>query len=82
MAMMNPKQLLQLKAMFDAVRRGHPKVMQFLKYAAAHVEEGSIIEITMTQKNGRRVCTNMRVSEKDMAGMRAVQEMAKKGGEG
>lgn len=63
----NPMQLLKLKGMWDQFTQRHPKFPAFLN-AMAHgaVTEGSVIEITVTTADGRRISSNLKVTKEDM----------------
>lgn len=70
--MMNPMMLMQMKGMLDEFKRNHPKVPMFFSAAAQSIGEGSIIEITVTSPEGKKICTNMKVTESDL---RLVEQM-------
>lgn len=63
---MNPMELMKLKGYLDVFKRNHPKVPMFFRDAAGSIGEGAVIEITVTSPEGRRLCTNMRVTAEDM----------------
>ncbi|MBQ4058834.1 MAG: hypothetical protein IJD40_07880 [Lachnospiraceae bacterium] len=69
---MNPMMLMQIKGMLDEFKRNHPKVPMFFSAAAQSIGEGSIIEITVTSPDGKKICTNMKVTESDL---RLVEQM-------
>ena len=71
--MMNPKMILQLKTMLTKFRQNHPKVP-----ASKAINEGSVIEISLTTAEGRELCTNMRVTQDDLEMIRTLGEMASK----
>lgn len=75
--MMNPMMLMQMKGMLDEFKRNHPKVPMFFSAAAQSIGEGSIIEITVTSPEGKKICTNMKVTESDL---RLVEQMKSMGG--
>ena len=75
--MMNPMMLMQMKGMLDEFKRNHPKVPMFFSVAAQSIGEGSIIEITVTSPEGKKICTNMKVTESDL---RLVEQMKSMGG--
>ena len=76
--MMNPKMILQLKTMLTKFRQNHPKVPQFFSAASKAINEGSVIEISLTTAEGRELCTNMRVTQDDLEMIRTLGEMASK----
>ena len=62
---MNPMELMKLKGYLDTFKRNHPKVPMFFP-AAQSIGEGSVIEISVTSPEGKKICTNMRVTAEDM----------------
>ncbi len=64
--MMNSMMLMQMKGMLDEFKRNHPKVPMFFGAAAQNIGEGSVIEIAVTSPEGKRICTNMRVTAEDL----------------
>lgn len=70
--MINPKVLFQLKSMLERFQQNHPKVPQFFQAAAGAVDEGSVIEITLTTSQGQTLCTNMRVCAEDLEMFRTL----------
>lgn len=73
---MNPKILMQLKDLEERFKAGHPRLEPFFAAAAASVDEGSVIEVTMTTSAGETLRTNMRVSAQDMEMIRTLKESA------
>lgn len=70
--MMNPKALFQLKGMLERFQKNHPKVPQFFKVASTSVDEGSVLEITLTTSGGKTLCTNMRITKDDLDMIQAL----------
>lgn len=63
---MNPMAMLQMKGLYDKFKRTHPKVPMFFKAAGQMIEDGSVIEISITDPMGKKITTNMRVSQEDL----------------
>ena len=63
---MNPMALMQIKGMLDTFQKNHPKVPMFFSAAAQNIGEGSIIEMAVTSPDGKKMCTNMRVTADDL----------------
>ncbi|MBQ8085250.1 MAG: hypothetical protein IJ232_03985 [Lachnospiraceae bacterium] len=63
---MNPMALMQLKGLYNKFEANHPKVPMFFKAAGGSIGEGSIIEISVTDPAGKKMTTNMRVTEQDL----------------
>lgn len=76
--MMNPKALFQMKSILDRLKQNHPKVPLFFQAAGSCIDEGSVIEITLTTSAGKSICTNMRVTADDLDAVRTLQEQLKK----
>ena len=52
--MMNPKMLMQMKSLLTKFRQNHPKVPMFFSAASRAINEGSVIEISLTTAEGKR----------------------------
>lgn len=63
---MNPMALMQIKGMLDTFKKNHPKVPMFFFAASQSIGEGSIIEISVTSPEGKKINTNMRVTQEDL----------------
>lgn len=65
--MINPAMLLKIKGAWETFAANHPKFPMFLKAASQNaIEEGSIIEISITTKDGRKMDTNLLIKKEDM----------------
>lgn len=64
--MMNPMALMQMKGMLDKFKKNHPKVPMFLSDAARSMGEGSVIEMSVTSPDGRKITTNMKINQEDL----------------
>ncbi|MCC8051958.1 MAG: hypothetical protein LIO99_00775 [Clostridiales bacterium] len=73
---MNPKILMQLKDMEERFKAGHPRLEPFFAAATAVVDEGSVIEVTMTTSSGETLRTNMRVSAQDMEMIQTLKDQS------
>ena len=76
--MMNPKMLMQMKSLLTKFRQNHPKVPMFFSAASRAINEGRVIEISLTTAEGKELCTNMRVTQDDLEMVRTLAEMASK----
>lgn len=72
--MINPMKLMKFREMGERFKANHPRIPAFLEAAVKGVDEGSIIEMTVTDPQGKTICTNMRVTADDMAMLRELQE--------
>ena len=64
---MNPMAFLQFKPMLEQFRERHPKFVSFFSFAGQHIKEGSLLEISVTDPDGKKIVTNIRVSPEDIA---------------
>ena len=68
----------QLKAHLDTFRRNHPKFPMFLGAVAKDaLQEGTIMEITVTAPNGAHYETNLKLRQEDLEFIRDLQELGK-----
>ena len=72
--MMNPKMLMQMKSLLTKFRQNHPKVPMFFSAASRAINEGSVIEISLTTAEGKELCT----TQDDLEMVRTLAEMASK----
>lgn len=74
--MLNPMNLLRLKAAFDAFSAGHPQLKTFWEKACSGpLAPGSSLEITVTPQEGKPLRYRMTVTEGDMALFKELQEL-------
>lgn len=72
--MINPKALLQMKSMLTKFRDRHTKVPMFFSAAANAIDEGSVLEVTLTTSTGKTLCTNLRVTAEDLQSVRELRQ--------
>lgn len=72
--MINPMKLMKLKEMGERFKANHPRVPAFFEAAVGGIGEGSIIEMSVTDPQGKKICANIRVTADDMAMLREAQE--------
>ena len=65
---MNPMLLLQLKPAWEQFNTNHPKLMNFVKAASkdGFMDEGTLIEISITNSSGKTIASNVRVKQEDL----------------
>ena len=65
---MNPMLLLQLKPAWEQFKTNHPKLMNFVKAASkdGFMDEGTLIEISITNSSGKTSASNVRVKQEDL----------------
>ncbi|MBC5660087.1 hypothetical protein H8S44_09910 [Anaerosacchariphilus sp. NSJ-68] len=73
---MNPMQLLKMKSAWDRFRAAHPKFPLFLNSVMQDgIREGTILEFTVTEPDGRRYCSNLKISQEDLALFQELKEL-------
>lgn len=72
---MNPMALLQLKGKFDKFKVNHPKIPMFFSAVSQNIGEDSVIEIHVTSADGKRFCTNMKVTQDDIELFQALKNI-------
>ena len=62
---MNPMNFLALKPSWEKFRTNHPKMISFVKTASreSFLDEGSLIEIKVTNSSGKTMAANIRVKK-------------------
>lgn len=74
----NPLQLMQLQKMFETFRQNHPKLPLFFQAVSRDaLVEGTILEMTAKSPNGKKYCTNIRLSASDIEMIQALKQMKK-----
>ena len=65
---MNPMNFLALKPSWEKFRTNHPKMISFVKTASreSFLDEGSLIEIKVTNSSGKTMAANIRVKKDDI----------------
>lgn len=61
----NPMELLSLRNDLQGFDNRHPKLKMFLSDARNRLEVGSVLEISVTDVNGQKIRTNIRVTDED-----------------
>lgn len=72
--MINPGMIMKLKGAWDRFTTNHPKIEPFLQAAGNNIEEGSIIEIAITNAHGEKITTNMKLTSSDMDLFSSIKE--------
>jgi hypothetical protein len=73
----NPMQLMQIKTDIDGFKARHPKLEYFFADAINRMDEGSILEISLTDTNGSKIRTNLKVTPEDKALIEKLSNMMK-----
>ena len=74
---MIPMNLLQLKPYWSRFKANHSKLVSFVKTASDErfLDEGSLIEITVTNSQGKKMSANLRVRQDDMDFLGGLKDM-------
>ena len=74
---MNPMNLLQLKPYWSRFKANHPKLVSFVKTASDErfLDEGRLIEIIVTNSQGKKMSANLRVRQDDMDFLGVLKDM-------
>ena len=73
---MNPRRMLELANLQQKFKKNHPKVFPFLKAASEKaLQEGSIIEISVTTPEGKMMRTNLKVKPEDLEIVEQLTQM-------
>lgn len=76
---MNPRKMMELARMQQEFKKNHPKVLPFLKAASEKaMQEGSIIDISVTTPAGEVLRTNMKVRTEDLELLKEWKNMREK----
>ena len=64
---MNPQSIMQVMAAWNTFKTNHPKFPAFVSALQAQgIKEDSIIEISVTDPDGRKIETNIKVKQSDL----------------
>lgn len=72
--MINPMKLMKLKDMGARFQANHPRLPAFFDAAVASVQEGSVVEMTVTNPDGKKLFANIRVTGDDMEMLHEAME--------
>ena len=77
--MRSPAKLLQLKKQYEAFVERHPKFMRYMAYITDHcVTEGSVMDVTVTDAEGKSIHGNAKLTAEDVAFLQEVRRMLSK----
>ena len=72
---MNPMALIKVKGLIDKFSSKHPKVVLFLKNCGRELREDSIVELKITNPEGKEMCTNMRITKEDIELFQQIKDI-------
>ena len=69
----NPAAIFKAKKSWDTFCRNHPRFPAFLQAVqASGIQEGTVIEVTVTTPEGKNMTTNVRITASDL---QAVEDL-------
>lgn len=75
--MINPSMLMKMMSAKNKFRANHPKFVAFLKAVFSRpIEEGTIIEISLTRPGEETMTTNLKVQQSDLELFEEMKELA------
>ena len=74
---MNPVSFLQLRPAWEQFKANHPKLLSFVSAASKNsfLDEGSLIEITVTNSTGKTMSANVRVKQTDLEFLNSLKQL-------
>ena len=73
---MNPQTLMRLMAALNTFKANHPKFVSFAEmFLKRGIDEGTVIEVTVTRPGEEPVTSNMKVTESDIELFRSLKEL-------
>lgn len=74
--MNNPMNIMKAMQAWGTFQRNHPKFPAFLEAMQAQgIKEGTIIEMSVTDPDGRRIETNLKVKQEDLDLFNSLKDM-------
>lgn len=65
--MINPASLFKIKSSWEKFVQNHPRIPGFMQAASSGmIEEGTIIDIVITNADGRKISTNVKLTQSDL----------------
>ncbi len=72
----NPMNLMKIKERLTIFQRQHPKVHLFLQDVGSKaIKEGSVIEMKVTDPDGKSYVTNIRLTKEDIESIELMKTM-------
>lgn len=74
--MLNPAQLMKFKKNWEIFTANHPKFPAFMQAASqGMIVEDSVIDISITAPDGRKISTNMKINQSDLELFESLKNM-------
>ncbi|MBP0969350.1 MAG: hypothetical protein J5744_04310 [Oscillospiraceae bacterium] len=76
---LNPVKLIRIKKLWEGFKESHPRLLPYFRElsSSGYVGEGSVIDITVTDPDGRSLRCNIKMTENDLELIRAVSDLGK-----
>lgn len=72
----NPAMLFKIKGAWERFVSNHPKFPMFMSAVSANgIREGYILELKITDTEGKTICTNVKLTESDMELIDMIKDM-------
>lgn len=75
----NPMMLMGLKSKLDGFNSRHPKLQMFFVDVFGKLNEGDVLELSVTKADGRKIRTNIKVTTEDMELLQDLTSMISQG---
>lgn len=73
--MINPASIFKMKGAWERFTANHPRVPAFMQAASqGMLGEGAIIDLSITSPDGRKIQTNVKLTESDMELFKELQK--------
>ena len=73
---MNPQTVMKLMSSFATFRANHPKFVSFAEmFLRKGIDEGTVIEVTVTAPGEEPVTSNLKVTESDIELFRSMRDL-------
>lgn len=78
--MVNPAMIFKIKSMWDEFSNNHPKLPRFFQAVASQpMEEGTVIEMTISRPDGDTLTSNVKLTASDLALLDQLREIGTSG---
>lgn len=75
--MFQASMIFQIKNMWERFTRSHPKFPRFLQVVgSSYLQEGTVIELSVTRADGEQVASNIRLTAEDMELLAALRDLS------
>jgi hypothetical protein len=75
---MNPINAVKYLSLVNRFKANHPKLPQFIRAAGSIADEGTVVEMTVTTSEGKKIVANIKLNSEDLAIIREFRELKAK----